>query len=140
MSIKISGLTTLADIADGDLLPIVDISDTTQSGTGSTKKISLSNLLGYSFYSLTASTYTAGTNDETVILADTTSNDITITLPAAASYTKKVFIIKKVGSSSNKVTIDGNASETIDGDLTLVVNTIYTSITLLSDGSNWHII
>lgn len=43
---KISALTALTTTAIGDLLPIVDISDTTQASTGTTKKITLINLLG----------------------------------------------------------------------------------------------
>ena len=140
MAIKVSGLDALTSIADGDLIPIVDISDTTQAGTGSTKKVAISNLLGYAFHSLTASTYTAGTNGENVILADATSNAITITLPAASSSSKKLFIIKKIDATSNIVTIDGNSSETIDGDLEQNFSVQYTSITLYCDGSNWHII
>jgi hypothetical protein len=40
---KISALTALTTPADGDLLPIVDVSDTTDAATGKTKKIALSN-------------------------------------------------------------------------------------------------
>ena len=39
---KISELDTLASIADGDLIPIVDISDTSLNSTGETKKIPFS--------------------------------------------------------------------------------------------------
>lgn len=42
--IKITGLTASGAIADGDLLPIVDVSDTTQSAEGSTRKITKANL------------------------------------------------------------------------------------------------
>jgi len=43
---KISNLTELsAQPADGDLLPIVDISDTTDAVTGTTKKVQYSNLV-----------------------------------------------------------------------------------------------
>lgn len=42
---KISELTELATTpADGDLLPIVDISDTTDSANGTTKKVTISNV------------------------------------------------------------------------------------------------
>lgn len=42
---KISELTALTTIAVGDLFPIVDISDTTDSSAGTTKKITLTNVL-----------------------------------------------------------------------------------------------
>lgn len=42
---KISGLTALTSVATGDLLAIVDISDTTDSANGTTKKITQDNLI-----------------------------------------------------------------------------------------------
>lgn len=42
---KITGLTALTSIATGDLIPIVDISDTTDSANGTTKKITQDNLI-----------------------------------------------------------------------------------------------
>ena len=45
-NLKISGLTALsAQPASGDLLPIVDIDDTTDAATGTTKKITYTNIL-----------------------------------------------------------------------------------------------
>ena len=43
---KISALTTLADgsIAIGDLIPIVDVSDTSQAASGTTKKVTITSL------------------------------------------------------------------------------------------------
>jgi len=64
----------------------------------------------------------------------------TVNLPAASGATGKTFIIKKTDSSSNNVTIDPNASETIDGSSTFVFNAQYRAVTLQCDGSNWHII
>ena len=82
--------------------------------------------------------YTAA--DEIVILCNAVSNNITITLPSAATYTDRVYYIKKIDSSAYTVTIDGNGTETIDGDETQVITVQYTSLTVCSDGSNWHII
>jgi hypothetical protein len=41
---KITALTAEATPVDADLVPIVDVSDTTQSGSGSTNKVTLANL------------------------------------------------------------------------------------------------
>lgn len=41
---KITDLTTLTTTATGDFVPIVDVSDTTQASSGTTKKITCSNL------------------------------------------------------------------------------------------------
>lgn len=81
--------------------------------------------------------YTATATDF-IILCNPTGN-ITITLPAASSSTNQIYIIKKIDSDADTVTIDGNASETIDGATTLVIASQYTSYTLVCDGSNWHV-
>jgi hypothetical protein len=48
MGTKVSGLTAFTVPAVGDLVPVVDVSDTTQAGTGSTKKITWANFFaGY---------------------------------------------------------------------------------------------
>lgn len=44
---KISALTALSETpASGDLIPIVDVSDTTDAATGTTKKVTRTNLVG----------------------------------------------------------------------------------------------
>jgi hypothetical protein len=83
--------------------------------------------------------YTATVNDS-VILCDATSAGFTITLPASATNTGRKYVIKKTDTSANTVTIDGNASETIDGATTVNIGTQYQSITIVCDGSNWWII
>ena len=81
---------------------------------------------------------TAGSN--TVQTCDCTSNAITINLPAASGATDKLFRIKKTDSSANAVTIDGNASETIDGALTFTIPIQYMSVDIICNGSNWFIL
>lgn len=82
--------------------------------------------------------HTADKNE--VILWDATSGNKVVNLPAASTSTNFVIDIKKTDSSSNTVTIDGNASETIDGELTKILSSQYESITVICDGSNWFII
>ena len=62
----------------------------------------------------------------------------TIVLAAAAVVGKgKVVVIKKTGSAG-AVTIDGSASETIDGAATYAaVDAQYDSLILMCDGTNW---
>lgn len=74
-----------------------------------------------------------------VVLCDASSGSLTITLPAAATKVG-LYYIKKIDSSGNTVTIDGNGSETIDDALTVVISIQYESKTLAPDGSNWYII
>lgn len=75
----------------------------------------------------------------TIIVADPTSGNITINLRAASTRSGQQIWVKNVATNGNTVTIDGNASETIDGALTLVVSTAQAAYTLVCDGSNWRI-
>ncbi len=73
-------------------------------------------------------------------LVDASGGAITRTLPAAASYAGEILAFKKIDSSLNVVTIDGNASETIDGATTATLKTQYESIIIQSDGTEWWIL
>lgn len=84
-------------------------------------------------------THTA-TMGEDVILGDASGGAFSVTLPPAERYKGLQFIIKKVDVSANVVTIDGNASEEIDGATTVDLTTQYESRTIISDGAGWAVI
>lgn len=73
-----------------------------------------------------------------IILADASSGAITVNLPPAADWDGLLITVKKLDASNN-VTIDGDGAETIDGSTTLVLSTQYDSVTLLSDGTDIHV-
>ena len=108
---------------------------------GGVDALSLNGLSGTVLIPIVAKTgaYTATATDE-VITCDATSAAFTITLPAVAGITGKPYTIKKTDSSGNIVTIDGNASETIDGATTYLLSSQYDTLPIVSDGSNWHIL
>ncbi len=81
-----------------------------------------------------SSTYTATAADYILLVSGAT----TINLPAAASSSGQVYIIKKT-DASNSVTIDGNASETIDGATTKTISTQYQTLEIACNGSAWYI-
>lgn len=83
--------------------------------------------------------YTATTADD-VLLVDASGAARTITLYAASGNSGKILHIKKTDSSANSVTVDGNASETIDGATTKVLALQYESVTIVCDGSNWYVL
>lgn len=83
-------------------------------------------------------TYTSTTSDD-VLLADAAGGAFTITLHAASTWTKPL-TIKRINSGANAVTLDGNASETIDGTTTRALTQQYESVTLVSNGSNIFVI
>lgn len=80
--------------------------------------------------------YTALDTDH-VILCDGT---FTVTLPASAGRTGRMYYIKNIAPFPNVVTIDANANELIDGGLTAVLTSQYMSLTIVCDGSNWHLL
>jgi len=73
-------------------------------------------------------------------LCDATLADMTLTLPYAGLCTSRIYTIKKTDATANTVTIEGLGAETIDGDLTLVIQSQYDSVFLFSDSTNWHIV
>lgn len=83
--------------------------------------------------------YTAAVSDRGV-LCDATSAAFTVTLPAVADATDVKLFVKKTDSSGNAITIDGNASETIDGATTQTLSTQYDCLTLYCDGTEWWVI
>ena len=99
----------------------------------------LDDALYWNTISSTSTGYTVTTTD-TVILIDASVGNVTVDLPAAAANLDRVLIVKKTDSSSNIVTIDGNSTETIDTSTSIDITSQYEAVTIVCDGSNWHII
>lgn len=76
----------------------------------------------------------------TIVLASAAVGIVTINLPAASDNLDRVIVVKKTDSTSNRVIIDPNGSETIDGETTAEIDTQFVAITVASDGANWHIV
>jgi hypothetical protein len=79
--------------------------------------------------------YTATDADYVI---DCTSGTFTVTLPASSGRTGRILIIKNSGAGT--ITVDGNASETIDGAATYSLSVQYATVQIMSDGTNWKII
>lgn len=77
-----------------------------------------------------------------IILADSTSGAVTITLPTAIGGTGQRYTVKdwKGKAATNNITIATTATQTIDGAATKVMNVNYQSYTVVSDGANWSVI
>jgi hypothetical protein len=88
----------------------------------------------------TDSPYTVLTTDE-VLLVDTTTAAVTVNLPAIAGLPDGMkLVIKDSGgnAATNSITVDPNASETIDGSTTpIVLSTAYDLITLVKVSTGW---
>lgn len=85
------------------------------------------------------SNYTMATSDM-VVLADAASGNVVITLPTASSTSGYRFFIKRIDNSANTVTVQRSSSDTIDGATSHTIDQQYTSMTVVSNGSNWYII
>jgi uncharacterized protein (TIGR02145 family) len=68
------------------------------------------------------------------------NGDYTVTLPAAATNTGKVYYIKNISSTNGIITLDGNGNETIDGYATYKLNVDKHAVRIISDGTNWQIL
>lgn len=88
----------------------------------------------------TVSANTTLSNAHHTVLVDATAASRTITLPAASGCARRIYIIKKIDASANTVTIDGNASETIDGATTRVLTTQWETVRIQSNGTAWFVI
>lgn len=88
---------------------------------------------------VTGTTY-AVTDNDYFIPVDTTSNNVTIGLPPKASSDGRVLKIKRISGGNNIVTIDGDATDTIDSLTTLVIYQQYMGYELTCDASvGWYI-
>lgn len=87
--------------------------------------------------------YSIALTDRTVVF-DATSGNLIGTLPTAASAfvngIGQVYIFKKIDSSVNTVTIDGNGSEVIDGAANQVLITQWQKISIQSNGTSWYVL
>ena len=88
--------------------------------------------------------YTILTTDRTV-LCDATAGAFTLTLPPAAdAYDSvtglgQVLVITKTDPSVNIVTVDGDGTETVAGSVTQALTGEQDTLSIISDGSNWHL-
>lgn len=98
---KISDLTALTTTASGDLIPIVDVSDTTDASSGTTKQITQANL--FSGYAPTASPTFSGT----------------VTLPSGTSLTSPTLttptlVTPSAFTTGGTITLAENTSIALD--------------------------
>ncbi len=94
--------------------------------------------INYSYSILTkTATYSVVTTDGQNVLV-LASNTITINLYAVAGNAGKIVTVKNSGAGT--ITIDANASETIDGSLTQTIAAANQTLTLVCTGSAWVLV
>lgn len=83
-------------------------------------------------------TLTASDNNST-ILVDATSGNITVDGDATALGSGFSVTIIKTDSSTNTVTFDPTGGQTVNGEATTVISTQFGRKSVVTDGSNWFI-
>ena len=119
--VRISQLTALTTVASNDIIPIVDVSDTTDSSDGTTKKITQDNLIPDA--SLTAK----GKVELATTAEIDTGTDSTRAMPVdqfvASARNVRYFMIRVYDSTTNNAaatTIGGDFESPITGTITEV--------------------
>jgi hypothetical protein len=136
---KITALTALtaADPAN-DMMPIVDVSDTSMAASGTTKRISINNILACSPTATLASATITGdlTVDTSTLKVDSTNNRVGIgTATPAAGYALDVRGILAAGNSAG--TIIGGISFSTRPEIGAISNH---NLGLIANNSTMHLI
>lgn len=105
-------------------------------GTAEIKRMSLHDVAKSDAYTV------LDTDGVSVIHMTTGASDRVVTLPTAADNAGRVITCKKVDSGAGRLLLDGEGSETIDGETgnTAICPLQYDYVTVQCDGSAWHII
>jgi hypothetical protein len=72
-----------------------------------------------------------------LLICDSTAGAITLTLPPAALVPGRIYAFKRINSGGGSVTIDGYASETIDGSTTASLTSHWDSFIIMTNGVAW---
>lgn len=84
--------------------------------------------------------YTVLTTDQgKVINADPTGGAVTLTLPSAVTAADDWRVTVRHNGTANSVIIEGVSAQTINGATSLTLSYQFESVTLVSDGANWHV-
>lgn len=100
-------------------------------------RLQVNGSMGLRTTTVADSTTLDGTHN--VVLCNNGAN-ITLTLPAAAGNTGRVYVIKKISNNVATVTIDPNGAETIDGAATMLLDRWRKAVRIICDGTGWHVI
>lgn len=115
--------------------------DQVEAGTWIQARQNDGTIVPAAFTSVTAAADVQLNAAHTIYLADTSGGAYTLTLPPAADSTGRFLTVKKTDVAANAVTLDGNASETIDGAATNnTIDAQFDVMTIVSDGTEWHIV
>lgn len=114
----LNGGVKLTAPAKNDLLPITDVSDTTEAASGTTKPIDREVLVGRTIRTISSNDTAVETDD--VVFLNTASGTVTLATMSATSRIVdnhcRPLTIKNIGTAGNSGFVNPNGSETLDGD------------------------
>lgn len=76
---------------------------------------------------------------DSVIVADSTTATVTITLPLAGSFSGRQFFVKRVNAGANNVILAASGADTIDGAATKTLSAQWSGITVVAEAGTWVI-
>jgi len=104
-------------------------------GSSGSSNLNVNGTLGYGFQTVSSNTTLS---DSSIMLVDSSGDNITITLPYAGNVTGRQYQIKKI-STSNSVWISGGGNLIDDtSPIELPESSDLASVKLISDGSQWY--
>jgi len=104
-------------------------------GNSGSANLNVNGTMSYGIQSVSSSTTLS---DNSLVLVDTSSANIVLSLPEASSYEGRKYTIKKT-STLNRLSIRGGGLIDDNSDLTLSVNNMGT-LSVISSSGNWHIL
>ena len=125
----------------GTAIRIINYYPQIPRGIGDYVRASMINAGSFETAYLTKSAdYTLASGDYTVDV-DASGGARVITLPSSStSNIGRIYVIRKSDSSGNTVTVDGNATETINGATTYVLSTQYKYVMIQATGNGTWIV
>lgn len=138
---RITNLTANATMADGDLVPVVDISDTAQSAQGSTRKVTLSTIKTYSnavttqSVTLAAAATTIAVTSRFVVVTGDAGGNTVATITGGATGVPYVFLF--VDGLVTITNTDAHTANTVDLSASFT-SADDTTLMLIYDGTSWY--
>jgi len=134
--LDVNGSVRVRELSQDNTLDDIVVAD--ENGVLHTRDL---NTIGFAFSIITVYDDYTPVNSDYTILMDASSNNVRILLPPAADVPGQVLVLKRVDDNkTNKVIIDPDGSETIDGRLHIRLRIKFMSYTIQSDGFDWYII
>lgn len=147
--LKISALTALTGVASGDVLPIVDISDTTQAASGSTRKVTADELAlrmnaapqAINTVGASANYTLLATDAGKLVIVDNSTNARSIFVDAGLDLSAGQRIdLLVLGTGVVTVATSGSPTPTLNGTPGLKLRTQYSSATVLCRGTDQYVV